>query len=103
MTIFSKIISWEIPSEFLYEDDQCIVINDIDPQADIHMLVIPKKEIPTMFDLEDNDSWLIGHLHIIWAKMAKEKGLEWCKMLFNVWEKWWQEVFHIHLHVMWNK
>ena len=103
MTVFWKIISWEIPSEKIYEDDKCIVINDINPKANIHMLVIPKKEIATMYDIEEKDRELIGHLHLIWTKVAKEKWLDWCKMTFNVWEKWWQEVFHIHLHVMWNK
>lgn len=101
-TIFSKIISGEIPSEFLYEDDKCIVINDINPKDDVHMLVIPKKEIATIFDMKAEDEALVGHLHLIWARMAKEKWLEWCKMIFNVWEKWWQEVFHIHLHVIWS-
>ena len=103
MTIFWKIIAWEIPSPRLYEDSKCIVINDINPKWDVHMLVIPKKEIPTMYDMEEEDKDLIWHLNYIWAKMAKEKWLEWCKMFFNVWEKWWQEVFHIHLHVVGNK
>lgn len=103
MTVFWKILSWEIPSKRLYEDDKCIVINDINPKAQIHMLIIPKKEIPTIFDMTEDDTSLIWHLHFVWAKMAKEMWLEWCKMTFHVWEKWWQEVFHIHLHVLWNK
>ena len=101
-TIFSKIISGEIPSDFIYEDEKCIAINDINPKADIHILIIPKKEISTIFEMEKKDKELIGHLHFIWAKIAKEKWLEWCKMLFNVWEKWGQEIFHIHLHLMGN-
>lgn len=100
MTIFWKIIAWEIPSEKLYEDDKCIVINDINPQAPVHMLVIPKKEIPTIFDMEKEDEALIGHLHYVWVKMAKERWLEWCKMTFNVWEKGGQEIFHVHLHIL---
>lgn len=103
MTIFWKIISWEIPSEFLYEDEKCVVINDINPRADIHMLVIPKKEIATIFDMDQEDSELIWHLHFVWSKVAKQKWLEWCKMIFNVGEKGGQEVLHIHLHVMGNK
>ncbi len=100
MTIFWKIIAGQIPSEKLYEDDKCIVINDINPQAPVHMLIIPKKEIATIFDMKDEDEALIWHLHFIWAKMAKERGLEWCKMSFNVGEKWGQEIFHVHLHVI---
>jgi len=101
-TIFTKIINWEIPAEKYYEDNICIAIKDINPVDEIHFLVIPKKEIKTIFDVSKEDEKIVGHLLRIWWKVAKEKWLEWCKMKFNVWEKWWQEVMHIHLHVTWN-
>lgn len=102
MTIFKKIIDGEIPAEKYYEDDLCIAIKDINPQDEVHFLVIPKKEIKTIFDMSEDDEKLVGHLHFVWAKVAKDLGLEWCKMNFNVWEKWGQEVMHIHLHVLGN-
>ena len=101
-TIFTKIINWEIPAEKYYEDDICVAIKDINPEDEIHFLVIPKKEIKTIFDVTEEDEKIAWHLLRIWWKVAKEKWLEWCKMKFNVWEKWWQEVMHIHLHVTWN-
>jgi histidine triad (HIT) family protein len=100
--VFKKIINWEIQAEKIYEDDLCIAINDINPEDEVHFLVIPKKEIETIFDMEESDECLIWHLHFIWANLAKSKWLKWCKMKFNVWKKWWQEIMHIHLHVTGN-
>ena len=60
-TIFSKIISGEVPSEFLYEDEHCIAINDINPQAPVHVLVIPRQNIPRLVDAQLNDQALLGH------------------------------------------
>lgn len=102
MSIFTKIINWEIPAEKYYEDDTCIAIKDINPVDEIHFLVIPKKEIKTIFDMSEEDEKVVWHLHFIWSKVAKDLWLEWCKMGFNVWEKWGQEVMHIHLHVTGN-
>jgi len=102
MSIFTKIIKWEIPSEKYYEDDLCIAIKDINPVDEIHFLVIPKKEIKTIFDMSEEDEKTVWHLHFIWSKVAQKLWLEWCKMNFNVWEKWGQEVMHIHLHVIGN-
>mgnify|MGYP003573774368 FL=1 len=61
-TIFGKIISGENASEFLCEDDHCIAINDVNPQAPVHMLMIPKREIPRLVDADQNDQALLGHL-----------------------------------------
>ncbi|MCD5382747.1 histidine triad nucleotide-binding protein [Candidatus Gracilibacteria bacterium] len=102
MTIFKKIIDGEIPAEKYYEDDLCIAIKDINPQDEVHFLVIPKKEIKTIFDMSEDDEKLVGHLHFVGAKVAKDLGLEGCKMNFNVGEKGGQEVMHIHLHVLGN-
>ena len=103
MTIFSKIISWEIPSDKLYEDDMLIVIKDINPKAKTHLLIIPKKEIKTINDLEEEDGKLISHMFFVAKDIASKLGVsEWYKLNFNVWEKWWQEVMHIHLHLLSN-
>ena len=75
MTIFKKIIDKEIPTDILYEDDFCIAFNDINPQAPIHILIIPKKEIPQLSLSDDNDSELLGKLLIAANKIAEDLSL----------------------------
>lgn len=100
-SIFSKIISGEIPSNYVYEDEQVIVIHDNNPQARHHLLVIPKKEIPTINDILPEDSQLIAHMFFIAKLIAKQEWFsEGYKLHFNVWEKWGQEIMHIHLHIL---
>lgn len=102
-SIFTKIINREVPSEIFYEQEDLIVIRDINPQAKTHLLIIPKKEIPTINHLEENDRELISEMFFIAKKIAKDLWIEsWYKLHFNVWEKWWQEVMHIHLHLLSN-
>lgn len=102
-TIFTKIISREIPSDIVYEDEKIIVIKDINPQAKTHLLIIPKKEIATINDLMAEDRELIADMFFVAKKIAKDLNIsEWYKLHFNVWEKWWQEVMHIHLHLLSN-
>lgn len=103
MTIFKKIIAKEIPSDIVYETDDIIVIKDINPKAKIHLLIIPKKDIPTINDLENNDRELLAEMFFVAKKIAKDMWIEeWYKLCFNVWAKWWQEVMHIHLHLLSN-
>ena len=103
MTLFTKIIQREIPSEIVYEQDTIIVIKDIHPQAKTHLLIIPKKEIPTINDLEEDDRELIAEMFFVAKKIAKDLGIsEWYQLRFHVWKKWWQEIMHIHLHLMSN-
>lgn len=100
MSIFTKIIAREIPSEIIYEQDDIIVIKDIHPKAKTHLLIIPKKEIQTINDLEENDRELIAKMIFVAKKIAHDLSIhEWYQLHFNVWEKWWQEVMHIHLHL----
>lgn len=100
-SIFTKIINREIPSSFVYEDDLVIAIKDIQPKAKTHILIIPKKEIPTINDLQIDDSSLIAHMFFTAQNIAKTLWVsEWYKLQFNVWEKWWQEVMHIHMHLL---
>lgn len=102
-SIFTKIINREIHSEIIYEQDDIIVIKDINPQAKTHLLIIPKKEIATINDIEEVDRQLISEMFFIAKKIAKDLWIEsWYKLHFNVWEKWWQEVMHIHLHLLSN-
>jgi len=101
-TIFTKIINKEIPADILYEDDDILAFRDINPQAPIHFLVIPKKEIRTLNDIEENDKDLIGKLFIIAKELAKSEGIseEGYRTIFNCNEHGAQTVYHIHLHVL---
>ena len=74
-TIFGKIVSGEIPSEFLYEDDHCIAISDVNPQAPVHVLVIPKRGIPRLVDAQAQDQELLGHLLLAAGKVAEQLGV----------------------------
>jgi len=103
MSIFTKIISREIPSEIVYENEKIIVIKDIAPKAKTHLLIIPKKEIPTINDLENEDRELISEMFFVAKKITKELNIEkWYQLHFNVWKDGWQEVMHIHMHLTSN-
>ena len=100
-TIFSKIIKKEIPSRFLYEDEHCIVIDDISPQAPVHMLVIPKKPLPRLVDASAEDKDLLGHLLLIANEMAAYREVaDAFRIVINNGAKAGQTVFHLHLHVL---
>ena len=100
-TIFGKIISGEIPSDFIYEDDHCIAINDINPAAPVHVLVIPKRGIPRLVDAEPDDQALLGHLLLAAGKIAKQLGVgDAFRLIINNGEGAGQTVFHLHLHII---
>lgn len=99
-TVFQKIIDKEIDSTLLYEDDFCIAINDLHPKAPIHILVIPKKAIASIMEIDESDSVLISHLIYTAKKLAKENKCEGYKLQFNVGTKGGQEIFHLHLHLL---
>jgi histidine triad (HIT) family protein len=75
-SVFTKIISREIPAEIVYEQDDIIVIKDIHPKAKTHLLIIPKKEIPTINDLDDSDRGLIAEMFFVAKKIAKDLGID---------------------------
>ena len=100
-TIFGKIVSGEIPSEFLYEDDHCIAINDVSPQAPVHVLVIPKKGIPRLVDAQPEDQALLGHLLLAAGKVAEQLGVaDAFRLIINNGSGAGQTVFHLHLHII---
>ena len=101
-TIFDKIISKEIPSDIVYEDRNFLAFRDINPQAPTHILIIPKKRIPTINDIKDEDSKIIGKLVIIAKKIAEEENIskDGYRLVFNCNEYGGQTVFHIHLHLI---
>lgn len=103
MSIFTKIINREIPADIVYEQDNIIVIKDIFPKAKTHLLIIPKKEILTINELEEVDRDLLADMFFVAKKLAKDLWIEqWYKLNFNVWEKAGQEVMHLHLHLLSN-
>ncbi|MFC1647550.1 histidine triad nucleotide-binding protein [Patescibacteria group bacterium] len=100
--IFCKIINKEINSEIVHEDDKCVAFKDINPQARIHILLIPKKHIPTVADLEEGDEEVIGHMIKVAKDLAQENECKGYKLLFNVGKEAGQIIFHVHLHLMGN-
>ena len=100
-TLFQKIESGEIPSEKVYEDDWCFAFRDINPQAPTHILVVPRKPIPTLDDLGEKDAELMGRLFLAAQRVAAEEGLSGgYRTVFNCGSDAGQTVFHIHLHLL---
>jgi|TARA_B100000902_G_C26916066_1_gene719301 histidine triad (HIT) family protein len=101
-TIFSKIINKEIHADILFENDKILAFRDISPQAPVHFLVIPKKEIRTINDINEEDKSLIGELFMVAKEIAKKEGIseKGYRTIFNCNEHGGQTVYHIHLHVL---
>ena len=99
--LFCKIVRGEGKSKKVYEDERAIAFEDIRPQAPTHVLVIPKKHIIDVKNAKPEDEADIGHLHIIAAKIARERGIEdGYRTVFNVGPRAGQSVFHLHLHLI---
>jgi len=99
--LFCKIVRGEAKSKKVYEDERAIAFEDIRPQAPTHVLVIPKKHIIDVKNAKPEDEADIGHLHIIAAKIARERGIEdGYRTVFNVGPRAGQSVFHLHLHLI---
>jgi histidine triad (HIT) family protein len=100
-TIFKKIIDREIPADIIHEDEKCLAFHDINPQAPVHVLVIPKKEIPSTDQIEAEDASLIGHLFIVLRKIAEELNLhDGYRVVSNCGHYGGQEVPHLHFHLL---
>jgi len=100
-TLFEKIIAREIPANIEYEDDQCIVIHDIDPQAPTHILVIPKKVIARVGEAQSDDAVLLGHLLLTAASVVKSLNLEGgFRVVINNGKDGGETVPHMHVHVL---
>jgi histidine triad (HIT) family protein len=100
-TIFSKIIRREIPADIVYEDELAIAFRDINAQAPIHILVIPKKVIPKLADAEPDDQVLLGHLLLVVKKVAAQEGLtQGYRTVINTGNDGGQTVYHLHLHIL---
>lgn len=103
--IFCKIINKEINSNIVYEDDEIIAFNDIHPIAPVHILVIPKKHINSLIDLEDEDEKLIGKIYIVINKIAEDLNIDskGFRVIVNCGEDGGQEVKHLHFHLIGGK
>ncbi|WP_425623231.1 histidine triad nucleotide-binding protein [Brevibacillus borstelensis] len=99
-SIFSRIMDKEIPARFEYEDDRVIVIHDIAPKAKVHLLIIPRKPIPTLMDAKEEDLPLIAHIHKVAQHLAEKLKLDGFRLVNNCGKSGGQEVFHIHYHFM---
>ncbi len=100
-TIFGKITRGEIPVDFVYEDEHCVAINDINPQAPTHVLVIPRKPIAKLADAQADDQVLLGHLMLAVGKIARQLGVEeGFRLVVNNGAEGGQTVFHLHLHIL---
>ena len=99
-TIFDKIISGEIPCEEVFSDDKCLAFKDITPQAPTHILIIPRKPIPSLKEIKEEDKELLGHLLLKSAEVANAAGLESWRTVINTGEEAGQTVFHMHIHII---
>jgi histidine triad (HIT) family protein len=100
-TIFGKIIRREIPADIIYEDNLAIAFNDINPQAPVHILVIPKQPIAKLADAESQDHALMGHLLLTAKRVAAQAGLtNGYRVVINTGEDGGQTVYHLHLHIL---
>ena len=99
--IFLKIIERQIPASIVHEDDRCLAFKDINPQAPVHVLIIPKKVIRTHADISEADRDLLGHLHLVAAKLAVQLGLQaGYRLVLNCQEQAGQTVPHLHMHLL---
>ena len=101
-TIFSKIIAKEIPADIVYEDELVLAFRDIAPQAPVHILIIPKKEIPTANDVVEGDEAALGRLFTVAGRIARDEGIAETgyRLIVNCNEHGGQEVFHLHMHLL---
>ena len=99
--LFLKIIEKKIPARIVHEDDWCIAFHDVNPQAPVHVLIIPRKVIPTHADVTPEDKELLGHLHLVAAQLANQLGLaDGYRLVLNCKEGAGQTVPHLHLHLL---
>ena len=99
--LFCRIINHEQPARIVYEDSSCIAFHDINPQAPVHLLVIPRKHFASVSEAEPVDAEVLGHLHFVAAELAKKHGLaQGHRVVMNTGAAAGQTIFHAHLHVL---
>jgi histidine triad (HIT) family protein len=101
VNVFQKILDRQIPATIVHEDDHCLAFHDANPQAPVHVLLIPKKVIRTHADVTPEDAAVLGHIHVVAAKLATELGLSaGYRLVLNCDEAGGQTVPHLHLHLL---
>lgn len=100
--LFCKIVAGDVKSEFVYEDDQVVAFKDINPAAPVHLLVIPRKHICSLMEVEEGDEVLIGHIHLVIKKLARQFNLDSSgfRVVNNCGKDSGQAVFHLHFHLI---
>ena len=100
--IFCKIIDGELPSDIVYRDERVIGFRDINPIAPVHLLIIPRKHIPSIRDLSDDDLSLLGHMTVVANQLAEQEGIAdgGYRLIINCGEEAGQTVHHIHMHLL---
>ena len=103
--VFCKIAAGEIPGEILYQDEEVIAFRDIEPLAPVHLLIIPRRHIPSLTHLSDTDAPLIGHMVMIANRLARDEGIDGSgyRLVINCGEQGGQIVPHLHLHLLGGK
>ena len=100
-TIFKRILDGEIPADVVHEDDRCLAFRDVSPQAPVHVLVIPRREIPSLAAATDGDRDLLGHLLRVCDLVAQKEGVgDAYRVVVNSGADAGQSVFHLHFHVL---
>lgn len=99
--IFLKILEKKIPARLVHEDEHCIAFHDVNPQAPVHILIIPRKVIPTHADIAAEDRELLGHLQLVAAQLAEKLGIgDGYRLVLNCKERAGQTVPHLHFHLL---
>ncbi len=100
-TIFAKIINKEIPADIIHEDDLCVAFRDVNPAAPVHFLVVPRKPIARLQDLDPDDQELIGHIHLVITRLVEQEEIaDGYRVVVNSGASAGQSVFHLHFHVL---
>lgn len=98
--VFCKIVAKQIPAKLEHDDDLCMAFHDINPRAKTHIVIIPKKHIPTMKEVEPEDEGTLGRMMMVASDLAKKHGMNDYKLMISTGKGAGQEVFHVHLHLM---
>ena len=101
-TVFGKILRGEIPANIVYEDDQVVAFHDVNPQAPVHLLIIPREPIPTLNDAGPEHEQLLGHMLLTARSLAAQQGIDekGYRLIMNCNEEGGQTVYHLHLHLL---
>ncbi len=100
--VFCKIIAGEMPASFVHQDEHLVAVNDVNPQAPMHVLIMPRRHVATLNDLTEHDSGLVGDMVRLAARIAADRGVasRGYRTVFNCNSEAGQSVFHLHLHVL---